>query len=118
MYGILPNEILKIVYEYDSSFRIIFNLCIKEMNSFFYFNRTIDMLNFLNSNYQIYNKVNKSHFIRLSFLEYVKHLNIDVRTAYIYRNIEKVKEIWYHYRLKDKKINKKIYSKFPYPYKK
>ena len=112
MFKKLPSEVIALIYNYDITFRSIFNLCIKEMISFFYNNRTINMLNCLNDYYKIYNKVNKSHTNKLNYLNYIKELKTDLRTKNILCNINVIEDVWQHYRFKNKN---RIYGKFVFP---
>ena len=65
----LPQDILRIIYEYDDTYNIKYNDCIDELNFVVRYNHIIDNMNIINHYYNLYEKFckrNKRAWYRLS----------------------------------------------------
>ena len=89
-----PNEIWKIIYEYDNTYKLQYNKCINEMNKTFWYMRTNYMLKWIFSYYEIAKKSPINRIIhRISLLEYIiKWKNCKGEDSY--RNANKIKDMF------------------------
>lgn len=61
----LPQDILRLIYEYDDTYKIQYDNCINEMNFVIPFNHVIDNMNIMNfyyNQYKIYCTINNERF--------------------------------------------------------
>ena len=66
----LPQDILRLIYEYDDTYKINYNRCIDEMNFVIPFNHVIDNMNIMNfyyNDYKIYYTINNERFYNDSY---------------------------------------------------
>ena len=101
-----PPELWTIIYQYDNTYKIHYNKCMQEMNSYFNHNIMISIMKACFEYYNIYN-VNSRSFNKLSRLKYLIHKKQYNNNVYSDpRSIVYNRNTWNNYIVKNKK---KIY---------
>ena len=109
-----PREIWTIIYEYDNTYKTVYNQCMQEMNSYFNHNRMISLMN--TCFYYYYTLYLRRSFAitNISCVKYILRKRSDV-----YRDSKSVvnyKNCWNHYVVKsDKKVYTRLTERIGYP---
>lgn len=53
----IPDDIWRLIYEFDDTYRIKYKSCIQEMNALFWKNRTVNMMGSLFNYYELYKRL-------------------------------------------------------------
>ena len=107
----LPPEIWIMIYEYDSTYKIVYNNCMQEMMSYFNHNR-INCI--MNTRFYHYNTLYLNHSndkTKMSCSKYIKLTNLRDTHYSPYKNLNSVvhnKDCWQHF---IKSSKGKIYTK-------
>ena len=112
----LPPELWTIIYEFDPTYKNIYNQCVNELTCHFYHNRMLSIFNSLFEYHRIYCINNTSP---KSLPTYIKLL-LERQQIPIYYKFEPSNCPWNHYRektqhYKNPAYNKRIFVKRPYP---
>lgn len=107
-----PPEIWTIIYEYDNTYKKVYDQCMTEMNSYFIHNK---MISIMRSCFFYYDKCylrgrDANDSKTMSCLRYLMILKMDTRTC-VYRDSNVIvnhKNCWQHYIVKSKE---RVYTK-------
>ena len=101
-----PPEIWTMIYEYDNTYKKVYNQCMYEMKSYFIHNRMISIMDACFEYYDIY--LNRKYAVNnKSCLEYILLKKLDSRSD-VYRvptSIINHTDCWKHYMTKSNKKN-------------
>ena len=112
----LPPELWTIIYEFDPTYKNIYNQCVNELTCHFYHNRMLSIFNSIFEYHRIYCINNTSP---KSLLTYIKLL-LERQQIPIYYKFDPSNCPWSHYRQKIQRYkntvyNKRIFVKRAYP---
>ena len=105
-----PSEIWTMIYEYDNTYKTIYNKCIQEMCSYFNHNRMISIMNACFYYYYTLYLKRSNAINNISCVKYILYKKFDTRSD-VYRDSKSIvqyKNCWDHYIRRSKK---KVYTK-------
>ena len=98
-----PPELWTVIYQYDNTYKIHYNECMQEMNSYFIHNIMVSMMKACIEYYDIYS-VNSISLKKKSYLNYIIYKKNNHGHVYSEPNsILHNKNIWNNYIKKNKK---------------